>query len=125
MYRVIKTFQFCAAHVLPKDVYSKKCAHLHGHNYTVEVELQASTLDHNMMVLDFGRISEVKAMLDHTYLNEVHINLRRVPTAEGIALFIMEQVSSRIPSDTNAKVTRVRVSETDGNVAEWLGEFDV
>ena len=59
---------FASSHFI---VEHDKCEHLHGHNYTVEVELMGS-LDKDRMVIDFKKAKDrVKALcdnLDHSVL---------------------------------------------------------
>ena len=56
---------FAAAHML---IHHDKCARLHGHNYEIEVDIEGS-LDENNMVIDFGpfkaRVSAIIKELDH------------------------------------------------------------
>lgn len=56
------------AHMLSKH---DKCAHVHGHNYQIEVEIEGE-LDENNMVIDFGifkkDVSEMLNELDHKTL---------------------------------------------------------
>ncbi len=72
MYRITKTFEFHASHVLSK--HSGLCRYPHGHTYRVEVTLVAEQLDENDMVCDFGVlkavVNEFLDVLDHsTILN--------------------------------------------------------
>ena len=53
MYVIGKTFSFAAAHFLTCVPPSHKCARLHGHTYTVTVELAAEHL-RNCMVVDLA-----------------------------------------------------------------------
>lgn len=63
MYVIRKEFRFCAAHRLVRG-YAGKCTNLHGHNFTVRVELQAHTLNPQGMVEDFASLDWFKAWLD-------------------------------------------------------------
>ena len=42
------------AHMLSKH---DKCAHVHGHNYQIEVEIEGE-VDDNNMVIDFGQFKK-------------------------------------------------------------------
>lgn len=48
--KVLKEFEFDAAHYLPS--YNGKCEHLHGHTYRLVVMVDGRP-DHEGMVLDF------------------------------------------------------------------------
>lgn len=67
-YQVRKKIEFCFGHRLLH--YTGKCQHLHGHNATVEVALDAKQLDACGMVMDFSQIKAklktwIDAHLDH------------------------------------------------------------
>ncbi|WP_006787282.1 6-carboxytetrahydropterin synthase QueD [Thiorhodospira sibirica] len=89
---------FSAAHVL--NGYDGGCAHLHGHNWQVEVEVKATALDDLGMGLDFKVIKqaarEVVAMLDHRYLNDLAAFSQQNPTAENIAAWIFGELATRL-----------------------------
>ena len=55
MYRVVKKLHFSYGHRLLG--YQGKCAHPHGHNAEVELELEGNSLDAVGMLIDFGEIS--------------------------------------------------------------------
>lgn len=58
------TEDFCAAHRLIG--YEGKCAHLHGHNYHVEVQLRGQIDDRGLFIADFSDIKKLIRELDHT-----------------------------------------------------------
>jgi 6-pyruvoyltetrahydropterin/6-carboxytetrahydropterin synthase len=105
---------FAAAHTLRN--YPGACSRMHGHNWKVEVEVRASTLNNSGMVLDFKEIKQqtrnVTDKLDHQYLNEVLPFDTINPTAENIAAYIFEQVSKAINS-ADINVYSVTLWETD------------
>ena len=81
--RVIRTFTFDAAHVLPW--HPGKCRNLHGHTYRLEVSVEGPVGPHGI-VTDFADLDtivrrEVLDRYDHTYLNDLLDN----PTAELVA----------------------------------------
>lgn len=57
----------CIAHKLDLP-YDSKCNKLHGHNYTVRVDIEAQHVDTNGMVVDFTHVKEVIKRYDHTCL---------------------------------------------------------
>ena len=131
MYRVTEIIEFCYGHRLLR--YQGKCAHLHGHNGRVEIELAAGALNEQSMVADFsdiGRIVKtwVDQNLDHRMLlhreDPLVDVLRRNdepvfvmdcdPTAESIARVICEYALSQ-----GLKVREVRLWETPSSVAAY------
>ena len=112
MYKVAKEIHFCYGHRLLD--YNGKCAHPHGHNGKIVVELEASSLDHRGMVFDFGDVKEVvqkwvDEKLDHQMILRKDDPLVRTlqdmkeplflmdenPTAEALAKLIYEYGKSK------------------------------
>jgi 6-pyruvoyltetrahydropterin/6-carboxytetrahydropterin synthase len=108
MFTTSRKFTFCYAHRLLH--HPGKCAHLHGHNGTVKIDLRKEELNEHGMVTDFTDIKKsigewIENTLDHrTLLAEydplVHalrkpgepvLALPFEPTAENIAKLIFEQ----------------------------------
>jgi len=131
MYRVTEIVEFCYGHRLLR--YQGKCAHLHGHNGKVEIELASGSLNAQSMVADFsdiGRIvkSWIDQNLDHRMLlhrddplvevlrrhDEPVFLMDSDPTAEAIARLICEYAASQ-----GLKVSEVRLWETDTSVASY------
>jgi 6-pyruvoyltetrahydropterin/6-carboxytetrahydropterin synthase len=116
MYRITKQFAFSASHQLSNLPGDHPCARLHGHNYIVEVELAAETLDENGFVLDYRALAPFKAYiddrLDHRHLNEVfgHDGV----TSEVLARALFDWARARW-----VQVTAMRVSETPKTWAEY------
>jgi len=110
--KVIKVFRFEAAHRLPYVDPTHKCHNLHGHSYRVEVEVSGGLDFDKGWVVDFGEISErwdgrCKPLLDHQVLND-HLDN---PTAEELALFIMNKLAGPWP------ITKITVWETERSAA--------
>jgi len=57
----------CIAHQLDLP-YESKCNRLHGHNYFVQVVIQATKLNEHGMVVDFTRVKEIIKRYDHAFL---------------------------------------------------------
>lgn len=116
MYAIRKRFSFSASHVIGGLPASHPCARLHGHNYDVEVVLEAADLDAVGFVRDYRELSALKSFLDervdHRHLNDVLGHDRT--TAEVIAKWLFDWCSTRWP-----EVTCVRVSETPKTWAEY------
>jgi 6-pyruvoyltetrahydropterin/6-carboxytetrahydropterin synthase len=117
MFTITKRFEFSAAHQLDHLDPSHKCATLHGHNYIVEIELQALALDEQGFVLDYGCLAPFKDYidreLDHQNLNKV-LGSGIATTAENLALGLYHKAR-----EYYGQVTAVRVSETPKTWAEY------
>jgi 6-pyruvoyltetrahydropterin/6-carboxytetrahydropterin synthase len=105
---------FAAAHSL-RD-YPGDCSRLHGHNWKVDVEVEATTLNSLGMGVDFKAIKqaarELAATLDHRNLNDLSPFDRINPTAENIAAFFYHGLSEVLNTDT-VRVVAVMLWETD------------
>ncbi|WED22193.1 6-carboxytetrahydropterin synthase QueD [Vibrio sp. JC009] len=116
MYRIRKSFQFCASHQLQGLPEDHPCTRLHGHNYEVIVELASETLNSTGFVRDYRELSPLKEYidnnLDHQHLNDV-LGADNT-TAERIAKHLYTWCSERWP-----EVCAVAVSETPKTWAEY------
>jgi 6-pyruvoyltetrahydropterin/6-carboxytetrahydropterin synthase len=115
--------QFAAAHHLRN--FQGKCEQLHGHNWKVEVFVQAAKLDSAGLVRDFGEIKaitqDILNQLDHHYLNELPPFQEENPSSEHIARYLFRQLSSRL-NDDRARVSKISVWESDTSCATYIGE---
>jgi 6-pyruvoyltetrahydropterin/6-carboxytetrahydropterin synthase len=131
MYKVTEIVDFCYGHRLLR--YQGKCAHLHGHNGKVEIEIASGSLNDQSMVADFSDIARVvKSWIDQNLDHRMLLHredplvevLRRHdepvflmdsdPTAEAIARLIYEHAVSQ-----GLRVSEVRLWETDTSVASY------
>ena len=122
MFEVSVEHSFAAAHFLRN--YHGKCEHMHGHNWKVQVTLRGETLDQAGMLYDFvvlkKSVRELLEVLDHKVLNEVRPFDELNPSAENIAWFIGEEIRKGLGGEATARVTQVRVWETDTSVAAYI-----
>ena len=106
--------EFASAHTL-RD-YPGACSRMHGHNWKVETEVEASALDDIGMGVDFKAMKraarEVGDRLDHRYLNELEPFDTVNPTAENIAAYLYREIAAQLDSDT-VRVKAVTLWETD------------
>lgn len=106
--------EFAAAHVIRG--HPGKCSRLHGHNWKVEVEVVADTLDELGMGVDFeemkGAAREVTERLDHRHLNEISPFDRINPTAENVAWHLHSELSQLL-NGPGRRVHAVTLKETD------------
>ncbi len=113
--------------------YEGKCAHPHGHNGMLEIELSSQTLDRRGMVVDFEEVKKllfefIDVELDHRMLlrrdDPIVEALQKMgervfvmsdnPTAENIAKLIFKEAKAK-----QLPVTAVRFWETRNAFAEY------
>ncbi|MGV6809894.1 MAG: 6-carboxytetrahydropterin synthase QueD [bacterium] len=105
---------FAAAHTL-RD-YPGACNRMHGHNWKVEAEVEATALNEIGMAIDFKDIKTavraIAAELDHYYLNDLAPFQTINPTAENIAQYIFQTLAARLNSEA-IKVSAITLWETE------------
>jgi 6-pyruvoyltetrahydropterin/6-carboxytetrahydropterin synthase len=113
-YQLRVVTEFAAAHTLRG--YPGSCGRLHGHNWKVEIELQAHSLDATGMALDFrairARAREITGRLDHRYLNEFEPFTECNPTAENVAAHCFRALGEQL-NQPGIAVQAVTVWEND------------
>ncbi|CAB4165227.1 COG0720 6-pyruvoyl-tetrahydropterin synthase [uncultured Caudovirales phage] len=112
--------------------HESKCAHLHGHNYRIYFTIASDELDAVGRVMDFSVIKQklclwLEEEWDHKFLiwskHEIahllySLDIRGVvltpfnPTAENMALYLLEEVAPAVLAGTGCRLTHVRVEET-------------
>lgn len=116
MFTIAKTFTFSASHQLAGLPPDHPCSRVHGHNYSVDVELSGQTNEVGF-VWDYRALDPFKvwldATLDHRHLNDVVVFN---PTAEYLAECLFSESRRALPG---APIVAVRVHETDRTVAEY------
>jgi|GEM_PF-25081 len=117
--------EFSAAHQLRN--YCGRCENMHGHNWRVTVSVQADTLDHRGMAMDFKdlrtMVGDVLEELDHTVLNEVSVFQDMNPSAENLARYIHEELQQRLHA-TPCRIHQVSVHESPGCTASYRSPDD-
>lgn len=129
----VRKLTFCAGHrVLGHE---NKCANAHGHNYSVFIHAEADQLDNLGRVIDFSVLKEqvgswIDQYWDHTFIiynkDEELIACRNVleknkeifisdfnPTAENIALYLLNEVCPKVLAGKNVHVTKIELHETE------------
>lgn len=114
MYTICKQFTFSASHHLEGLPADHPCSRDHGHNYVVEVELQADRLDDVHFVVDYRRLDFFKKFLDELVDHRNLNNYIDVTTAERLANYFYHWCHNVWP-----EVVAVRVSETPKTWAEY------
>lgn len=109
MFTVTKQYHFSSSHQLFGLAEDHPCSRLHGHNYIVEIELAAETLNKHGFVRDYREMDILKTYIDekidHRHLNDIFG--QDGTTAEKLAQHFYEWCKQRWP-----EVTAARVSET-------------
>lgn len=117
-----------------------KCATVHGHNYYAHIVAEATHLDELGRVIDFSVLKEkiggwIDTFWDHNFLvfeedEELVKCLFSVarkkdpfvcpfnPTAENMALYLLNVISPMVLDGTGVLVSKVIVYETDNCYAE-------
>jgi len=113
VFELIVETDFSAAHNLRE--YKGQCERLHGHNWKVQVVLEAEKLDKLGMVMDFREakkvIGELMNKFDHTYLNELAGFKVLNPTTENLSKILYDELKNVLP--TGVKVNKVTTWESD------------
>jgi 6-pyruvoyltetrahydropterin/6-carboxytetrahydropterin synthase len=120
MYIIRKEFSFSASHQLMGLTQEHPCSNLHGHNYTVVVELRSKELNKIGFVFDYRGFQPIKSwidgQLDHRNLNDI---LDFNPTAENIAKYIFNKITDICENDIYIHLFAVEVSETPKTSARY------
>lgn len=129
--RISKQYSFDAAHQLyvpdlsDEENFSAfgKCARLHGHTYTLEVEVAGEVNPRTGMVMNYFNIDKVVKpivdMLDHRNLND-HFDV--LTTAENMVREIAHTIASALMIHFEGRWTalsKVTLSETPKTKATW------
>ena len=115
--------EFASAHTLRN--YPGACSRMHGHNWKLELEIQASSLNDIGIAIDFKQMKQaanrVCDRLDHQYLNDIEPFNKINPTAENIAAYLFSEIAKLINDDT-IKVSAVTLWETDRACVRYTEE---
>ena len=98
-FKLVKTFDFEAAHWLPTFPEGHKCRRLHGHSFRVDVVVEGDADPDEGYLIDYGDIKRVieplRERLDHYCLNDIE-GLEN-PTSEMIAVWLWERLKPELP----------------------------
>lgn len=121
MYEILIKSDFSGAHNLRG--YRGRCEKLHGHNWEVEANFEADTLNEIGIAADFkilkSKLRTILEKLDHTYLNKLSAFKRKNPSAENIARFIFEGLKTSI-KNKGLFVKSVSVWESNTSCATYF-----
>jgi len=125
MYELSVKTHFSAAHHLAG--YPGSCAHVHGHNWEVEIFFRGPKLNRIGILHDFRDIkTALRAVLedlDHTDLNALPAFKGCNPTSENLARHLFKVMGRRFTT-RQCSVVRVTVSEGPGTTASYWKHDD-
>lgn len=132
--RIAKEFRWEMGHRLP--FHEGLCRNIHGHSYSMRVEIEGET-EKNGMVMDYYDVKSIVQpivdQLDHAFLCDENDEIMKefflshpmktvmVPfftTAENIALYMLEKVCTAFINQQNIRKVMIRVYETEETYAE-------
>ncbi len=121
MFEVTVEQTFAAGHAL-RD-YKGGCENVHGHNYRVRVTVEGEKLDRAGLLVDFldlnQLISGAVAYLDHRFINDLPPFDEINPSAENMARYFYDRLSSGLKNEVPVRISEVRVWETDTTSAVY------
>jgi len=121
MFEVSVEETFAAGHALRE--YRGKCENPHGHNYRIQVILRGAELNAIGLLVDFVEVKRLMQTvidrLDHQYLNDVAPFDKLNPSAENMAKYFYEEMSSGLSHASGVTVRQVQVWETDTTSATY------
>ncbi len=124
MFEVAVEQTFAAGHALRG--YKGKCENVHGHNYKVRVTVEGDRLNSIGLLVDFVEVKRIlrntMEYLDHKFINDLPPFDKINPTAENMAKFFYDEMVKGLASgaaEVPARVTEVRIWETDTSVATY------
>ncbi|HUF51462.1 MAG TPA: 6-carboxytetrahydropterin synthase [Longimicrobiales bacterium] len=102
--------------------------HGHGHNYRLDVTVQAPIDDVTGFTIDIARLDailreDVVAPLDHQHLNHAIPEFRdggQIPTCENIARWLWLRLEPRFTA--SARLHRLRLYEDDDLFVDYFGD---
>src|SRR5690242_20769387 len=121
MFEVSVERTFAAGHALRN--YQGKCENVHGHNYRVQITVQGEQLDANGLLVDFLELKrltdEVIEYLDHRFINDLVPFDILNPSAENIAKYFYDRVSTGLAQEIPTRISAVKIWETDTSSAVY------
>ena len=124
MFEVTVEQTFAAGHALRE--YKGKCENVHGHNYRVQVTVEGEQLNRIGLLVDFVELKrvvrEVIGYLDHQFINDLEPFTRINPSAENMAKYFYDEVSTRMAPSTDgtaARIAQIKIWETDTSIAVY------
>ena len=125
MFELKISAHFSSAHRILE--YPGKCANTHGHNWNVDVIVQAQELNRIGLAVDFADLrkwlKDVIEPLDHVNLNDLpqFSTVETNPTAENLSRYIYNELRGRVRNAApHVSIKRVDLYETDTCSASYF-----
>lgn len=120
-WRLRVSSDFSSSHQLRH--YEGKCENMHGHNFTVEVEVAGDTLDPKLGILmDFKELRRLLKVvtdeLDHRHLNDLPAFADQNPSSELLAQHVFRGLKGLLAAYP-VRLVEVMVSEKDSSRAYY------
>lgn len=113
MFKISVKTELSAAHQLIG--YQGSCRRIHGHNWTIKVQVSTRELNDVGIGYDFREmkrlVKDIVNSYDHQFLNEIPPFNTINPTSENLAKIIFDKVKKKVP--THIEVISVEVMESD------------
>ena len=138
--RIAKDFRWEMGHRLP--FHDGGCQNIHGHSYSMRVEVVGTVDSSTGMVMDYfdikSLVQPIVDSLDHSFLcdssdtilmdffreNPMKVNIVHFfSTAENIAHYIMKRLIPGFQDFASIKTLRIRLCETENTFAEVEHHF--
>jgi 6-pyruvoyltetrahydropterin/6-carboxytetrahydropterin synthase len=121
MFEITIEETFAAGHALRN--YRGKCENVHGHNYRCQVTVEGEQLDDIGLLVDFVELKRVVHSvldrMDHQWLNDFPPFDQLNPSAENMAKFIYDEVSSGLGTRPGVRIAWIKLWETDTSSAVY------
>ncbi len=120
-WRLRVSSDFSSSHQLRH--YEGKCENMHGHNFSVEVDVVGTSLDPKLgLLMDFKELKRqlkiVTDELDHKHLNNLPAFAEQNPSSELLAQYVFRRMRDLL-SDYPVRLAQVMVSEKDSSRAYY------
>ncbi len=120
-WRLRVSSDFSSSHQLRH--YEGKCENMHGHNFSVEVDVVGTSLDPKLgLLMDFKELKRqlkiVTDELDHKHLNNLPAFAAQNPSSELLAQYVYRRMRDLL-SDYPVRLAQVMVSEKDSSRAYY------
>ena len=120
MFRLKRKYEFHAARKLTALKENHPCSELHGHTFSITVEVAGEELTNEGWMVDFYDIDslyqeKIHKCLDHKYLNDIE-GLSN-PTTEQIAMWIWHELKNDLSG-----LYSISVSEGSSYGCKYYGE---
>ncbi len=120
-WRLRVSSDFSSSHQLRH--YEGKCENMHGHNFSVEVDVVGERLDPKLgLLMDFKELKRqlkiVTDELDHKHLNNLPAFAEQNPSSELLAQYVYRRMRDLL-SDYPVRLAQVMVSEKNSSRAYY------